>query len=98
MPSLQAMIGTTFLIVLWQGGYRFLHGQISLGALITFNTYLGFLVWPMIALGWVTNIFQRGRSFHGPAELYPRANPQIDDRGAKSHPQQRPKAISNSAI
>src|SRR5271166_1739471 len=35
MPSLQAMIGTTFLIVLWQGGYRFLHGQLSLGSLIT---------------------------------------------------------------
>jgi len=40
-----------FLIVLWQGGYRYLRGQMSLGALITFNTYLGLLVWPMIALG-----------------------------------------------
>ena len=65
MPSLQAMIGTTFLIVLWQGGRLYLHGQMSLGALITFNTYLGFLVWPMIALGWVTNIFQRGAASMG---------------------------------
>ena len=70
MPSLQAMIGTTFLIVLWQGGYRFLNGQMSLGALITFNTYLGFLVWPMIALGWVTNIFQRGAASMGRLELH----------------------------
>src|SRR5208337_1934202 len=61
MPSLQSLIGTTFLIVLWQGGYRFLHGQMSLGALITFNTYLNFLVWPMIALGWVTNISSAAR-------------------------------------
>jgi ATP-binding cassette subfamily B multidrug efflux pump len=82
MPSLQAMIGTTFLIVLWQGGYRFLHGQLSLGALITFNTYLGFLVWPMIALGWVTNIFQRGAASMGRLNYILTAQPQIDDRNA----------------
>lgn len=82
MPSLQAMIGTTFLIVLWQGGYRFLNGQMSLGSLITFNTYLGFLVWPMIALGWVTNIFQRGAASMGRLNYILEAEPQIDDRYA----------------
>ncbi len=82
MPSLQAMIGTTFLIVLWQGGYRFLNGQMSLGSLITFNTYLGFLVWPMIALGWVTNIFQRGAASMGRLNYILKAKPQIDDRFA----------------
>src|SRR5438309_123725 len=60
MPSLQGIIGTTSLIVLWQGGHQLLRRQISLGALIAFNGYLAVLVWPMIALGWVTNIFQRG--------------------------------------
>jgi ATP-binding cassette subfamily B protein len=83
MPSLTAMIGTTFLIVLWQGGYRYLHGQMSLGALITFNTYLGLLVWPMIALGWVTNIFQRGAASMGRLSYILDAKPQIDDRFAK---------------
>jgi ATP-binding cassette, subfamily B, multidrug efflux pump len=87
MPSLQAMIGTTFLIVLWQGGYRLLHGQLSLGALITFNTYLGFLVWPMIALGWVTNIFQRGAASMGRLNYILMAQPQIDDRDAKVAPE-----------
>jgi ATP-binding cassette, subfamily B, multidrug efflux pump len=82
MPSLTAMIGTTFLIVLWQGGYRLLHGQMSLGALITFNTYLNFLVWPMIALGWVTNIFQRGAASMGRLNYILTAKPQIDDRYA----------------
>ena len=86
MPSLQAMIGTTFLIVLWQGGFRFLHGQLSLGALITFNTYLGFLVWPMIALGWVTNIFQRGAASMGRLNYILAAQPKIDDRNAKVLP------------
>ena len=83
MPSLQAMIGTTFVIVLWQGGNRALTGQMSLGALITFYTYLSFLVWPMIALGWVTNIFQRGAASMGRLNYILTAQPQIDDRYAK---------------
>jgi len=83
MPSLQAMIGTTFVIVLWQGGFQFLNGQMSLGSLITFNTYLGFLVWPMIALGWVTNIFQRGAASMGRLNYILTAEPQIDDSNAK---------------
>ena len=80
MPSLQALIGTSFLIVLWQGGHQLLRGQISLGALIAFYSYLGLLVWPMIALGWVTNIFQRGAASMGRLNYILRAQPQIDDR------------------
>src|ERR1700739_3146460 len=82
MPSLQALIGVSFLIVLWQGGHQLLGGQISLGALIAFYSYLGLLVWPMIALGWVTNIFQRGAASMGRLNYILTAKPQIDDRGA----------------
>ncbi|MGB6684881.1 MAG: ABC transporter ATP-binding protein [Candidatus Acidiferrum sp.] len=82
MPSLQAMIGVTFLIVLWQGGHLVLTGRISLGALIAFYSYLGILVWPMIALGWVTNIFQRGSASMGRLNHILIAQPQIDDRAA----------------
>jgi ATP-binding cassette subfamily B protein len=87
MPSLQALIGTSFLIVLWQGGHQLLSGKISLGALIAFYTYLGLLVWPMIALGWVTNIFQRGAASTGRLNYILRATPEIDDRAAKIPPQ-----------
>ena len=87
MPSLQALIGTSFLIVLWQGGHQLLSSKISLGALIAFYTYLGLLVWPMIALGWVTNIFQRGAASTGRLNYILRATPQIDDRAAKIPPQ-----------
>src|SRR6266852_766720 len=83
MPSLQALIGTSFLIVLWQGGHQLLRGQISLGALIAFNGYLTLLVWPMIALGWVTNIFQRGAASMGRLNYILTAEPNIDDRFAK---------------
>src|SRR5712692_9647547 len=59
-PLLELLIGSTFLIVLWVGGNRVLSGQISLGSFVMFNTYMGMLVWPMIALGWVVNLMQRG--------------------------------------
>src|SRR3982075_1290651 len=82
MPSLQGLIGTSFLIVLWQGGHQLLRGQISLGALIAFYSYLGLLVWPMIALGWLTNIFQPAAASMGRLNYTLRAQPQIDGRHA----------------
>jgi ATP-binding cassette subfamily B protein len=83
MPSLQALIGTTFLIVLWKGGFLFLRNQLSLGGLVSFSNFLTLLVWPMIALGWVTNIFQRGAASMGRLTYILNAQPSIDDRGAK---------------
>jgi ATP-binding cassette subfamily B protein len=61
-PLLEVLIGSTFLIVVWLGGHDVLRGRISLGSFIMFNTYMGMLVWPMIALGWVVNLMQRGRA------------------------------------
>ncbi len=60
MPLLQMLIGTTFLMVLLVGGFRLLEGGITLGSFVMFNTYMGILVWPMIAFGWVVNLLQRG--------------------------------------
>jgi len=60
MPLLQALVGVSFLMVLLAGGYRLLQHRISLGSFVMFNTYTGMLVWPMIALGWVVNLMQRG--------------------------------------
>ncbi|HVS74007.1 MAG TPA: ABC transporter ATP-binding protein [Candidatus Acidoferrales bacterium] len=82
MPSLQALIGTTFLIVLWRGGFQVMRHEISLGSFVAFFTFLGLLVWPMIALGWVTNIFQRGAASMGRLNFILNAEPQIDDRQA----------------
>jgi ATP-binding cassette, subfamily B, multidrug efflux pump len=60
MPCLQALIGVTFLLVLWAGGRQLMQGRISLGSFVMFNTYMGMLIWPMIAFGWVVNLMQRG--------------------------------------
>jgi len=60
MPLLQAFIGFTFLLVMWSGGRQLLAGRITLGSFVMFNTYMGMLIWPMIAFGWVVNLMQRG--------------------------------------
>lgn len=60
MPLLEALIGLTFLLVLWVGGRKLLAGEITLGGFVMFNTYMGMLVWPMIAFGWVVNLVERG--------------------------------------
>jgi ATP-binding cassette, subfamily B, multidrug efflux pump len=60
MPLLQALIGVTFLLVLWAGGRQLMQGRITLGSFVMFNTYMGMLIWPMIAFGWVVNLMQRG--------------------------------------
>jgi ATP-binding cassette subfamily B protein len=57
---LEALIGLTFVAVLWAGGYQVVAHRISVGSFVMFNTYMAMLVWPMIAFGWVVNLMQRG--------------------------------------
>ncbi len=82
-PALELLIGSTFLIVLWQGGWQVLRGTISLGTLTAFFFYMNQLVWPIIALGWVTNIFQRGGASMGRMNYILTAEPSIDDAQAR---------------
>ncbi|MBZ5664478.1 MAG: ABC transporter ATP-binding protein/permease [Acidobacteriia bacterium] len=59
-PTLELMLGAAVVIVLWIGGRQVLMGKINVGDFVAFNTYMVQLTWPVIALGWVINIFQRG--------------------------------------
>ncbi len=59
-PLMQTLVGCTFLLVLWAGGWRLYTGKLSLGSFVMFQTYMGMLIWPMIAFGWVINLTQRG--------------------------------------
>ena len=59
-PSLTLLLGFGALLVLWQGSRDVIQGRITVGELVAFNAYLVMLSWPMIAFGWVTNMFQRG--------------------------------------
>ena len=60
MPLLQFLIGISFLMVLGVGGWRMLNGDLTVGEYVMFNSFMGLLVWPMIAMGWVVNLTQRG--------------------------------------
>jgi ATP-binding cassette subfamily B multidrug efflux pump len=59
-PTLELMLGGAVVIVLWLGGRQVLMGKMNVGDFVAFNTYMVQLTWPVIALGWVINIFQRG--------------------------------------
>jgi ATP-binding cassette subfamily B multidrug efflux pump len=59
-PALGLLTAAGLLIVLMLGSRLVMAGQLTIGQLVAFNTYLVMLIWPMIAIGWVTNLFQRG--------------------------------------
>jgi ATP-binding cassette, subfamily B, multidrug efflux pump len=59
-PTLSLLTGLGLLAVLWFGGLQVIAGEISAGEFVAFIFYLAMLTWPMIALGWVINLFQRG--------------------------------------
>src|SRR5258708_2445445 len=64
-PTLETMLGLAIVLVLWLGGREVLSGRITPGGFVAFNTYMVQLTWPVIALGWVINIFQRGTASMG---------------------------------
>ena len=61
-PTMEMMIGMAVVIVIWVGGRLVIQRAISLGDFVAFTVYLGRLTWPMIALGWVVNLVERGRA------------------------------------
>lgn len=63
-PTIAIIIGFSFLIGLGYGTYLVIASSISLGDLVAFNLYLGLLIWPMFAFGWLVNVLQRGGASH----------------------------------
>ena len=61
-PTMQFTIGFAAVVVLWFGGRQVAQGAITWGDFVAFTVYLGMLAWPMIAVGWVVNLFERGRA------------------------------------
>ncbi|MFI5113054.1 MAG: ABC transporter ATP-binding protein [Terriglobales bacterium] len=59
-PTLELLLGMAVVLVLWLGGREVLLGHMNVGSFVAFNTYMVQLTWPVIALGWVINLFQRG--------------------------------------
>jgi ATP-binding cassette subfamily B multidrug efflux pump len=81
-PTLETMLGLAVVMVLWLGGRRVLSGSMSLGDFVAFNTYMVQLTWPIIALGWVINLFQRGTASMGRINEIFEEQPEIVDNPA----------------
>jgi ATP-binding cassette, subfamily B, multidrug efflux pump len=78
-PSLELMLGAAIVIVLWLGGREVILNRISVGQFVAYLQYMGLLMWPVIALGWVINIFQRGTASLARINEIMQAKPEIAD-------------------
>jgi ATP-binding cassette, subfamily B, multidrug efflux pump len=83
-PFLTALIGITFVILLGKGGRDVIDHRFTVGTMWAFYWFLGQLVFPMIALGWVTNIFQRGAASMGRLNYILHAKARIGDVAAQA--------------
>lgn len=61
-PTIKVLVGISYLIGLGYGAYLVFHQTITLGNLVSFNVYLGMLIWPMFAIGELINVMQRGNA------------------------------------
>ncbi len=62
MPLLILITGISIIIVIWIGGVKIINNELTLGEVTAFIVYLGILIWPMIAFGWVLNIIQQAEA------------------------------------
>jgi ATP-binding cassette subfamily B protein len=81
-PTLETMLGLAIVLVLWLGGREVISGRITVGGFVAFTTYMVQLTWPIIALGWVINIFQRGTASMGRINEILVEKPEIEDSEA----------------
>lgn len=84
-PLLTILTGLGLLVALWYGGRQVITGSISKGDFVAFNFYLVMLTWPLIALGWVVNLFQRGAASMARINAIRDTTPRITE-----HPQATP--------
>lgn len=94
-PGFSLLAGLGGVIVLGYGGHLALRGDITIGSLVAFGFYLGMLTWPLIALGWVTNLFQRGAASMGRLNQILESGPAIAEA---MHPRALPPASAGRAI
>ena len=81
-PTLEFILGVSMIITLLAGGHLVLTHRLTVGQFVAFNTYMILLIWPIIAVGWVVNIFQRGTASVTRIDELLRQTPAIDDRDA----------------
>jgi len=78
-PLMILITGISIILVIWYGGYQVIKGTMTLGQLTSFLIYLGYLIWPMIAFGWIINLTQRAAASMDRLLEVMRVQPQIKD-------------------
>lgn len=78
-PMIQLISGVSFMIVLGYGGIQVINARITLGEFVAFNSYLGMLIWPMMAVGRVINVLQRGAASMERLNTLFREKPEVYD-------------------
>jgi len=78
-PLMILITGISIILVIWYGGYQVIKGTMTLGQLTSFLIYLGYLIWPMIAFGWIINLTQRAAASMDRLLEVMRVQPQIRD-------------------
>jgi ATP-binding cassette subfamily B protein len=81
-PTLEFILGLAMAVTLFVGGREVLSHRISIGDFVAFNAYMMMLTWPIIALGWVVNLVQRGAASTVRIDELLSAKPSIDDAQA----------------
>ncbi len=86
-PTLEFVLGVSMVISLLAGGHLVLAHRITVGQFVAFNTYMILLIWPIIAVGWVMNIFQRGTASVKRIDELLQSEPSIRDSAASGSEQ-----------
>ncbi|MGA2349410.1 MAG: ABC transporter ATP-binding protein [Terracidiphilus sp.] len=81
-PTLEFILGISMIITLLAGGHLVIAHRITVGDFVAFNTYMVMLIWPIIAVGWVVNLFERGTASVKRIDELMKAEPAIDDSAA----------------
>lgn len=79
-PTIQLVLGSSYLLSMGFGAAMTLRGELTIGALVTFTTYLSMLVWPLLALGFFFNIVQRGHASYDRIRLIEQVENDIQDQ------------------
>ncbi|WP_043929829.1 ABC transporter transmembrane domain-containing protein [Bacillus sp. EB01] len=85
-PTISIIVAISFFLSIGFGARDVLNGTMTIGELISFTTYLGLLIWPMLAFGWLFNIVERGRASYDRVASLLRQPQEIQDT---------PEAIAN---
>lgn len=81
-PTISLIIGLSFFLAVGYGSVLVTRDELTIGELVSFTSYLGLLIWPMLAFGWLFNIVERGRASYDRVETFLAVKEEIENTGS----------------